>query len=270
MTLDLRRETSDWPDPDACVVVVAPDGPVAVRGDGGSPRRWASVTKLVTALAVLDAAERGAVSLEDAAGPPSSVLSNLLDHSSGVAFDGDRVVAPPGRRRVYSNTGFELAAAHVQRRAGAAFPDLVATHVLGPLGLSSSALVGSPAHGLLGPCSDVAVLARELLRPRSLDPAVVTALSTTSRPGLTGVLPGFGRQDPNDWGLGAEVRGSKDPHWTAQSSSPQTFGHFGQSGTFLWVDPRAGVACVSASREPFGPWAVACWPRLAGAVLAAS
>jgi CubicO group peptidase (beta-lactamase class C family) len=89
-------------------------------------------------------------------------------------------------------------------------------------------------------------------------------------PGLDGVLPGYGRQSPNDWGLGCEIRGTKDPHWTAAANSPPTFGHFGQSGSFLWVDPDAGVACASLADTPFGPWAVAAWPRLSAAVLAGS
>ena len=57
-------------------------------------------------------------------------------------------------------------------------------------------------------------------------------------PGLVGVLPGFGRMDPNDWGLGFELRDAKSPHWTGARNSPRTFGHFGGSGTFLWVDPE--------------------------------
>ena len=88
-------------------------------------------------------------------------------------------------------------------------------------------------------------------------------------PGLDGVLPGFGRQQPNDWGLGCEIRDHKAPHWTAPDNSPATFGHFGQSGSFLWVDPAAQLACVSLSDTAFGPWAADRWPRLSAAVLQA-
>ncbi len=87
-------------------------------------------------------------------------------------------------------------------------------------------------------------------------------------PGLAGVLPGFGRQDPNDWGLGFELRDRKRPHWTGASNSERTFGHFGASGTFLWVDPVAGVACGCLTEREFGDWAKEAWPRLADAVLA--
>jgi CubicO group peptidase (beta-lactamase class C family) len=86
-------------------------------------------------------------------------------------------------------------------------------------------------------------------------------------PGLVGVLPGFGRQDPNDWGLGPELRDHKSPHWTGSHNSPRTFGHFGQAGGFLWVDPEAGLACACLTDRPFGPWAAEAWPALADDVL---
>ena len=82
------------------------------------------------------------------------------------------------------------------------------------------------------------------------------------------MLPGYGHQNPNDWGLGFEIRDGKSPHWTGASSSPRTFGHFGQSGTFLWVDPDAGAACVALADRAFGPWAVEAWPPFTDAVLA--
>ena len=81
------------------------------------------------------------------------------------------------------------------------------------------------------------------------------------------MLPGFGRQEPNDWGLGLELRDAKTPHWTGARNSPRTFGHFGRSGTFLWVDPAAGVALGVLTDRPFGDWAAVAWPRLADAVL---
>ena len=87
-------------------------------------------------------------------------------------------------------------------------------------------------------------------------------------PGLAGVLPGFGPFDPCDWGLGVEVRGRKHPHWTGTTNSPATFGHFGQTGSFLWVDPVAGVLCAGLADRLFGVWSSRAWPALADAVLA--
>ncbi len=68
-------------------------------------------------------------------------------------------------------------------------------------------------------------------------------------------------------GGSAEIRGQKSPHWTGKTNSPATFGHFGQSGSFLWVDPVANIAVAGLSEADFGPWAKQAWPALADAVL---
>src|SRR5699024_12359958 len=63
-------------------------------------------------------------------------------------------------------------------------------------------------------------------------------------PELVGIMPGFGKQSPNPFGLGIEVRGTKSPHWTGAHNSPATFGHIGMRGTAFWVDPVADLALV--------------------------
>jgi CubicO group peptidase (beta-lactamase class C family) len=129
-------------------------------------------------------------------------------------------------------------------------------------------LSGSPARDGFSTVSDLAAVALELLRPgRLVHASTVAAAASVQFPGLRGVLPGFGPRDPNDWGLGFEIRSSKSPHWTGTKNSPQTFGHFGQSGTMLWIDPVASLALVALTDEPFGPWAAAAWPELSDAVL---
>jgi CubicO group peptidase (beta-lactamase class C family) len=176
---------------------------------------------------------------------------------SGLAPDGDTVLSPPGRRRIYSNRGIEVAAELVSRRTGADFGVLLRERVLDPLGMSGTVLSGSPAHGARGPVRDLAVLGRELLSP-TLVPALMADATRPAFAGLAGVLPGFGRQDPN----------GKSPHWTGTRNSAATFGHFGQSGSFLWVDPAAKLACAALADTPFGEWAVQAWPELSDAVLA--
>jgi CubicO group peptidase (beta-lactamase class C family) len=91
---------------------------------------------------------------------------------------------------------------------------------------------------------------------------------TVAFPGLAGVLPGIGRYNPLDWGLGFELRGAKNPHWTGRTNSPETFGHFGGAGSFLWVDPVPGLALCGLSGRQFGDWALEAWPAIADAVLA--
>jgi CubicO group peptidase (beta-lactamase class C family) len=255
---------STWPVATASVVVVDRDGVVASVGPD-VPQWWASITKPLTALAVLVAVDRGAIGLDNPAGPPGSTVRHLLAHASGISVEDDRQLAAPGRRRIYSNRGYDILGDVVTQASGP-FADRFAEWVLRPLGMDASRLEGSPAHGVHGPIGDLARVARELLAP-TLVPRLTTEATQVAFPGLSGVLPGFGRQDPNDWGLGVEIRDAKSPHWTGSRNSPATFGHFGQSGSFLWVDPEAGLACGCLTDRPFGPWAAEVWPVLSDRVL---
>lgn len=266
--MDLAVELASWPVGAAEAAVVGAAGELATTG-GSEVYRWASVTKILTALTVLDAAAEGSIDLDDPAGPPGSTLRHLLAHASGIAPEEDRVIARPGSRRIYSNRGYEVAADVVEQATGEPFGSRLQRRVLDPLGMDGTSLAGSPASGAQGPIADMALLAVELLRPSALPAEVVLQATTTSFPGLSGILPGFGRQEHNDWALGCEVRDHKKPHWTAGGNSPGTFGHFGQSGSFLWVDPVARIGCVSLADTAFGDWAQQCWPRLSERVLVA-
>ena len=265
--MDALRQIEDWPAPTAAVAVVAAEGVVAVYGPQQQPFRWASVTKLATALAVLVAVEEGSVDLDQPAGPPGATLRHLLAHAAGYAFDEATLLAPPGTRRIYSNSGIEAAAALVEEAAGMPFGDYLRAAVIAPLGLRAE-LHGSPAHGLHGPVSDLALLARELLAPTLVARETLDEATRVAFPGLSGVLPLFGRQEPCDWGLGFELRAGKAPHWTGSRNSPRTFGHFGGSGSFLWVDPEAQVALACLTDLAAGPWIREAWPALSDAVLA--
>lgn len=249
--------------------MVGTDGVRHQRGALEQPLAWASVTKLLTALAVHVACEEGTLALDTPAGPPGATVAHLLSHASGLGTEGPDVVAPPATRRIYSNAGFEVLAEVLAGAAGLAFPTYLQEAVLDPLGMTSTRLEGSAAAGAVGPATDLAHLAGELLAPTLVAPESLALLRGVAFPGLDGVLPGFGQQRPNDWGLGAEVRGSKSPHWTPPEASPATFGHFGRAGGFCWVDPESAVACAVLTDRPFGPWSTAAWPALGSAVLAA-
>jgi len=106
-----------------------------------------------------------------------------------------------------------------------------------------------------------------LLAPVLVSAATLAQATSVAFPGLAGVLPGLGRYDPCDWGLGFEVKGAKAPHWTGAANGPATFGHFGRTGTFAWVDPVAGLACAALTDLEFGAWALEAWPVLADAVV---
>lgn len=261
-----------WPVRTAAAAVITPTGVVATHGDVEHVFELASVTKPLAALAALVAVEEGALELGDPAEErllPGATLRHLLSHASGMAPEGRLRSFPPGTRRVYSNVGIELVAELVSAAVGMDFPAYLRQALVEPLGLAHTSLPGSAARDGRSSVADLARVVLELLSPSGLlHPATLADATSVQYPGLRGVLPGYGGQDPNDWGLGFEIRAGKHPHWTGSANSPATFGHFGQGGTMFWVDPAARLALVALSDEPFGPWAVQAWPALSDAVLA--
>jgi CubicO group peptidase (beta-lactamase class C family) len=265
--VEALRAIEGWGAATAAAGVARAGGVVATHGSRETELPWASVTKLLTGLAILVALEEGTVDLDDPAGPPGATLRHLLSHASGLPIDGEEPIAEPGRRRIYSNSGIELAAGLLAQRAEMPFADYFSHAVVGPLGLAGR-LVGSPAHGYRGPLDDLLAVGHELLQPTLVAPETLAEATAVQFPGLVGVLPGLGRMEPNDWGLTFELRDAKSPHWTGSRNSERTFGHFGASGTFLWVDPDAGAACGVLTDRRFGDWAKAAWPAFSDAVLA--
>jgi CubicO group peptidase (beta-lactamase class C family) len=247
--------------------VIDPGGVVASWGALDLAVRLASVSKPVTALAALVALEEGAVSLDEAAGPPGSAVVDLLAHSSGYDFDSTRILAPPRTRRIYSNTGWEVLFGHLASRTGIPWRTYLQDAVLDPLAMGATIVKGSPAKDLHGSVRDLISFVGELFEPTLVHSSTLDEATSPVFADLDGVLPEVGVQRPNPWGLGFEVRGHKSPHWTGRRNSPRTYGHFGGSGTFLWVDPDAGLGLIGLGVRDFGPWALDLWPRLSDAVL---
>ena len=258
---------------------------------------FASVTKPIVAWSALVAVERGLLDLDAPAGAgmvhgaagagtahsaagagtahsaagamlPGATVRHLLAHASGIAFDSDAVLAAPGTRRIYSNRGIEILGERLQEATATPLERWVETTVLEPLGMSSVLVPGSPAHSGEGTARDLAVFAGELAAPRLISASLAAEATSVVFPGLDGVLPGYGRQAPNDFGLGVEVRGHKRPHWTGRAGSPATFGHFGQSGSFIWVDPEARRQAVFLGERRFAAVHKDIWPDLCDQILA--
>jgi CubicO group peptidase (beta-lactamase class C family) len=240
------RAIDGWGASFAAAGVVRAEGVVDTYGPRDRDVRWASVTKLLTGLAALVAVEEGVVELDER-------LRRLLSHAGE-------------RRRTYSNEGIEAAAQLVAAAAEMPWDDYFREAVVVPLGLRGS-LQGSPASGYVGPLDDLLALGRELLAPTLVAPETLAEATETQFPGLDGVLPGWGRQEPNDWGLTFELKHGKSPHWMGSLTSPRSFGHFGQRGTFLWVDPELGIACGVLTDRDFGEWAKAAWPPFSDSVV---
>jgi CubicO group peptidase (beta-lactamase class C family) len=261
--------TAAWPVPHVAAATVIADE-VTTIGPTDRLFRIASIAKPLTTWAALVAVEEGIVALDQPVGQPGCTLRHLLAHAGGYGFDGAEPLARPGSRRIYSKTGIEHAAATVERAAGMPFGDYLHEAVLAPLGMDATALRGSPAHAVWSTVDDLLSFVGELRHPRLVSSATARESSTTQFEGLAGIVPGLGRFDPCPWGLGIEVRGHKQPHWTGLRNSPATFGHFGGAGTFLWVDPDADVACIALTDRAFDEWAgeaLRLWPQLSDAVL---
>ena len=174
--------------------------------------------------------------------------------------------ARPGERRIYSNVGYEALAEHIAQRAETPFADSLASGVLQPLGMQAE-LRGSPAADLHGSLDD-------LVRVRARAPAPDPRRGGDSGGGDDGaVLRPRGRaaglRPLRSEPLGPRLRAARRQVTALDRAgkSPRTFGHFGGSGTFLWVDPERGLALGVLTDLEFGDWAKEAWPRLSDAVL---
>lgn len=260
----------DWPVDNVAAAVIGPDGSVSRYGETGRVFKLASVTKLLSAAGCHLAVEEGSVSLDLELGAPKdgeasrgATFADVLAHAGGFTPDGS-VVDDPGRRRIYSNRGYDLLAETVAERCEIGFGDYLAEGIFQPLQMSSTELRGSAAFAGSSTVDDLVLFISGL--PDLLARETIAAMTSPHLPELIGVLPGYGRQAPNLWGLGPEIRGVKSPHWTGSTNSPSTWGHFGQAGTFVWVDPQCDVATIVLTDRPFGEWALPLWPAFSDAV----
>lgn len=264
---------TDWPVDHVAAAIITEAGADHI-GVLNREYHLASLTKPLSAWAILVAVEEGVIDLDrplqHVATPAGVTMRHLLSHAAGFAFDGEQPVAAVERTRTYSNTGIERAAAELEGSAGMPFGVYFDEAIVQPLGLTSTELRGSAAHGAFSTLADMILFVGELRRPTLLAPSTVADAIRPQFPGLSGILPGVGRFDPCPWGLGVEVRGDKSPHWTGRANSPATFGHFGGSGTMMWVDPLADIGVVALTDRRFEEWrddALELWPQFSDAAL---
>src|SRR3982751_3624739 len=125
-----------WPVRTAAVGVTSAPATLAATGPLDQALPLASVTKLLTAMAVLVAVEEETLALDDPAGPEGSTVAHLLAHASGLGLAGARL-RPPGRKRSYSNTGFGILGGVLAARAGMPFEAYATQAVLEPLGMAA-------------------------------------------------------------------------------------------------------------------------------------
>ena len=268
------EQAGKWPVGVAAVAAVGPNGVLAATGPVNRQFPLASVTKPLAVLSALVAVEEGALELTDTANEdlvPGATVRHLMSHASGLAPDELRRMFPLATRRVYSHVGIELLADLVARAVDMPFGSYFHESLVRPLGLRDTHLEGSPARDGVASVEDLAQVVAELLEPSGwLHSATLSEAASVQYSGIRGVLPGYGSQNPNDWGLGFEIRSGKQPHWTGTHNSPSTYGHFGLSGSMFWVDPERRIGLVALADRSFGDWAKTAWPALSDAVLAAA
>jgi CubicO group peptidase (beta-lactamase class C family) len=265
--LDAAWSLADaWPVAASSIGVVHSGG-VETHGDMQRRQRLASVSKPLSAYAVLVAIEEGSVHLDDAVGQTGCTVQHLLAHAGGYAFEGANPVGKPGVKRIYSNTGFDMLAQHVEHSTGIAFVEYLDDAVFAPLGMHNTALEGSCAKDVHSTAKDLLQFVHELRSPTLIAHETYMSAIMPVFPELAGVVPGIGSFDPCPWGLGFEIRGQKNPHWTGARNSSSTFGHFGGIGTFMWIDPVADAACVMIAEHEFDEWGMQYWPSFNDEVL---
>lgn len=261
---DVLTSTDEWPVGAVAASAITPEGVERV-GDTSESFALASVSKLITAYAVLLAYEEGAFDLDDEV--PSDLLPSfdatptyreLLAHASGIAFRGREQEKPARTRRLYSSAGYEVLAEAIERTTEIPFADYVREGICEPLGIDIT-IEGSAGHGFSASVDALSTLAQEFLKPQLLSEQTLTEALTPQYPELSGVVPGYGRHNPCTWGLGFSLHGGKEPHWVGHSMPDDIAGHFGQSGTFLWIHRPTGRAAVVLTDKDFGDWAKERW-----------
>ncbi|HSM65071.1 MAG TPA: serine hydrolase domain-containing protein [Ilumatobacteraceae bacterium] len=263
--------TAEWPVPHVSAAVLRAGRVVDSVGDDTRVQRLASISKPMATWAVLVAVEEGIVHLDQPVGQPGCTLRHLLAHAGGYPFEGNQPIAPPETTRMYSNSGFSLAAQSVEAAAGMPFADYLHEAVFAPLAMSASVLRGSAAKGVRSDLADTCRFVAEVMRPTLVHESTADDARRVHYPTLGGMVPDVGRYEQCPWGLGFEVRGDKQPHWTGMTNSPRTYGHFGGAGTMMWIDPDRDVALVALADRDFDEWsdtALRVWPELSDAVLA--
>lgn len=248
--------------PNAAGAVFTNGTTVATAGDHNRIFELASVTKLLSAYSFMVAVEEGVFDLDTVITEQGATVRHLLSHAGGVGFREEDPRKPVGTRRIYSSYGFELLGDRLVSETQMGLGEYFTAAVFEPLGMVNTTLWGSPGHEARSTVADLRRFVAEIMAPTLLDPVTVAEMWTPQYPELNGIVPGYGMFKPCPWGLGFEIKGAKTPHWTGTQLPSNTVGHFGQSGTFVWVHPPTRRGAIVLTDRAFGEWAKPAWTRL--------
>lgn len=210
-------------------------------------------------------------------------------------------VVAPGTLVQYGNHGYGLAAVLIERISGMPFAAALQDLVLGPLHIEgylgvepprapalladvrgnnppelapfNSAFYRSlalPWAGLVTTATGFLALVRAFAgRPAGF---VSAQLLAEARRSQTVGLPG-GSGPPLwytdcPWGLGPDIYGVKQPHWSPPNAAPESFGHAGASGCIAWHDPASDRSyAIMGTRTAANGWLLRHAPALGAALL---
>ncbi|MEV0370234.1 serine hydrolase domain-containing protein [Streptomyces sp. NPDC050636] len=262
--------------------------------------RIGSITKTFVAVMVLRLRDEGLLGLADPIGEylegtpvPDATIAQLLSHSSGLAAEargpwwertpgelrpeqgdlfGERPVRlPAGRRHHYSNPGYALLGALVERlRGGTSWGEVLRREVLEPLGMDrttlrpqmphaggwavhpwADALLPEPAQdtGLMGPAGQLWSTLEDLCRWAAFllrgDERVLGESSVAEM--RTPAVPPEGDGWDAGYGLGLQL---------VRRSGRRLAGHTGSMPGFLaslWIDVEEDVAGIALANCTSGP-----------------
>ncbi|MFH8789839.1 serine hydrolase domain-containing protein [Streptomyces roseoverticillatus] len=224
-----------------------------------------SLTKVLTGTLLMRLAARGVVSVDDPVerwirtpAGTGITLRHLQEHTSGLprlppllpgakrsdpylSFTGQALrdhlvagldtfaVAPPGEKEEYSNFGYAVLGAALSAAAGASYMDLLAEHVLDPLGIRSEVTHQPPQGRSLVPTG---IFGRRL-RPWTMTGAILPAGGLWATPRAAArILTGL---------VVERVLGEPAPAWQ-------------RAGELVWHNGATRNASVFAGAFPDGRW----------------
>jgi uncharacterized protein YbbC (DUF1343 family) len=204
-------------------------------------------------------------------GLPADISKDDFGHGRGEAIRHICAVplhASPGTQSTYSDIGFLLLEEVVRRVTGRELPDVAAETIFKPLGMKDTGFVPAGARkeraawtelvdgewrvgvvhdprafllggvaghaGLFSTVDDLALYARAILGYGEVDGKKLLASRTVAEMIAPYDVPGGVRA------LGWAVQNS----WRGDGLSPRAIGHFGWTGTALWIDPEKDLFTV--------------------------
>ena len=238
--------------PRSAVAVVDRGRPVAEAGERPSVALGVGDQGAHGADRAATSLDEGVLDLDEPRRPTGLDLRHLLAHASGLAFDSrpGRWPQPGVGDGSTPTAAYELAVQHVEsrarpavRRSAGGAPAVSARHGRDP----AAGLTGARGRGAGAPTWPGW---RRAARPTAPDhrrggDGLVARRTRGSRV----CCRGSDGRSPTTGASESRCAASSPRTGRRRHASPTSFGHFGQSGSFLWVDPTAGVACVAGGRH---------------------